>query len=90
MDTIIHTFLHKQINWGYSFMTSTKRREVTKIWGILQIAGDIFFFGGGAGVNGGVGDSFFSIICKVLFYSPIPWKHRIFREKSKQQLPVMV
>ena len=42
-------------------MTSTKRREVTKIWGILQIAGDIFFFfgGGRAGVNGGVGDSFF-------------------------------
>ena len=33
-------------------MTSTKRREVTKIWGILQIAGDIFFFWGGAGGGG--------------------------------------
>ena len=46
MNTIIYTFLHKQINRGYSFMTSTKRKEVTKIWAILQIAGDIFFFEG--------------------------------------------
>ena len=30
-------------------MTSTKRKEVTKIWAILQIAGDIFFLGGGGG-----------------------------------------
>ena len=73
MDTIIHTFLHKQINWGYSFMTSTKRREVTKIWGILQIAGDIFFFGGGeGGGEWGGGRLFFPSYAKFFFIVQSP------------------
>ena len=45
INTIIHTFLHKQINCGHSFMTSTKRKDVKKIWAILQIVEDHFWGG---------------------------------------------
>ena len=43
--TQLFTFLHKQINWGHSLMASSKR-EVTKIWEILQMVTDNFFWRG--------------------------------------------
>ena len=42
----LFTFSYKYINWGHSFITSTKRREVTKIWAILQVFADNFRGGG--------------------------------------------
>ena len=44
--TQLFTFLHKQISWGHSLMTSSKRREVTKIWEILQMVTDNFLWRG--------------------------------------------
>ena len=38
-------FLRKQINCGHSFMTSSKRRETTKYWAILQMVMDNFLGG---------------------------------------------
>ena len=71
MNIITHTFLHKQKLRLFIYDVNQEEGGHENLGNFANSWGYFLFFGG-AGVNGGVGDSFFSIICKVLFYSPIP------------------